>query len=75
MTAKKQQVTPHVIKAPGSSDRESHSSVFEHGSAWLRADFHMHTLSEGMLLKQLDCGSEGKACKCRSIALLTSYAH
>jgi ABC-type cobalamin/Fe3+-siderophores transport system ATPase subunit len=46
MTAKKQQAAPEVIKAPGTSNLESHSSVFEHGSGWLRADFHMHTLAD-----------------------------
>jgi len=46
MTAKKQQVAPDIIKSPGTSNLESHSSVFEHGAAWLRADFHMHTLAD-----------------------------
>jgi chromosome segregation protein len=46
MTAKKQQAAPEVIKAHGTSNLESHSSVFEHGSGWLRADFHMHTLAD-----------------------------
>jgi len=46
MTAKKQQVAPDVIRVPATGNLETHSSVFEHGSAWLRADFHMHTLAD-----------------------------
>jgi hypothetical protein len=40
MTATKQQVAPDVVNAPGTSNLESHLSLFECSSAWLRADFN-----------------------------------
>jgi predicted ATPase len=33
-------------KVPSTNDLESSPSLFDHGSAWVRADFHMHTLDD-----------------------------
>ena len=36
----------HNATAPNLRDLESTPSVFAHGAAWVRADFHMHTLAD-----------------------------
>lgn len=44
MTGKKQQMAQDVVNAPGTSNLESYSSLFECSSVWLRADSNKETI-------------------------------